>query len=801
MKPLLAILLILSAFCPPTQAQPAAQPIIGARPAALGQSYIALADDGYAAYWNPAGLSSLRSHQINSMRADIFGTGFIDSYLSYALPFSDRFTGAVDWVNQGFADDELNFGQNRVGFAAGYRILDWLSAGASAKWLRFDAGLEGLGNPDGFSSTGSGWGFDLGLLLTAWSGLRFGLSAQDIGDTQIQYDNGVSRTIYPLNLRLGAAYQLTPQLLLSTGLDEATRLGAEYRLHPALILRGGIHRPLQDAQGTGLAFGIGVRRRFILLDYAYTQAPDLGTTHRFSLGLAFNLSASAVRIQDPEFSPIFPALEKRYSKNPLGHVKLTNTSRKPLAANLSLYIPSAMDAPTEIPDPIVLAPGSETVDLFGLFGPQLTEWSRNRMVPAEIQVSYTEGNRTRRSKKQGQLTIYKRNAMRWDDIGAAASFITPDDPTVAAFASQVLRPAAQSVQQGGRSSRPLLRAMLLFNAISEHGVRYLADPNTPFEQIGGNDFIVDSIQYPAELLEKRSGDCDDCTVLYCSLLENIDISTALIDAPGHILMAFDTGVTADQAEKLGIIEGFYLERNGHLWIPVEVTLFGKSFHTAWRTAAEECVTLERQGRLNIRDTRDAWKIYLPSPPEFDTAVAIPANAAIEPLFAADWQSFRRMRDQFLQTNYLNQLETDPNNSALQNAMVFNLLEFGEYDQALERLDALEIQGTAPTSVANNRAVVYIVSGQMAEAATQLQLVLALDPGDEGAKHNLKIVRTHLGEGFGPTDAGAVEEIDQHLAVGEIKEQGERGEAIELKLEDLHWKPVEKPTPNTQQPTD
>ena len=33
------------------------------------------------------------------------------------------------------------------------------------------------------------------------------------------------------------------------------------------------------------------------------------------------------------------------------------------------------------------------------------------------------------------------------------------------------------------------------------------------------------------------GDCDDCTVLYCSLLENLHIATALLateDDPGQI---------------------------------------------------------------------------------------------------------------------------------------------------------------------------------------------------------------------------------------------------------------------------
>ncbi len=340
---------------------------------------------------------------------------------------------------------------------------------------------------------------------------------QDIGDTRIEYDNGVRQTLYPAKVRLGSAYRLQRGLWLSGSIDEAAHLGAEYRVHPALSLRGGLQRDLDESIGMGYAFGAGLRYAFAQVDYAYTQSPGLGGTHRFSLGLAFDLTASAIKIQEPELEPVFPALQKRYMAQPFGRVKLTNTSRKPLQANLSVFIPEAMDRPTEVKE-VVVAPGSETVDLFALFGTQLSGWQRNRMVPAEIQVSYTEGARTRSAKRQGRVTIYKRNAIQWEDIGAAAAFISPDDEAVAGFASGMLRPYDEEIKQSGRASRSLLRALVLFNALSEHGVRYLADPNTPYEQIAGQDFIVDSIQYPAELLYRRSGDCDDCTVLYCSLL-------------------------------------------------------------------------------------------------------------------------------------------------------------------------------------------------------------------------------------------------------------------------------------------
>ena len=772
---LLLLIALLFGASDPVRAQSANQRAVGARPAALGQAFVAVADDGQAAYWNPAGLPALRSQEIHTSTANLFGAGLNSNYLSYALPLTDRYAAGVDWLHLGFDDGELSLAQNRIGFASGLRLSQRLAVGASAKWFNVDAGLEGLAAPEGFSSEGTGWGFDIGLLAELRPGFKVGIVAQDLGDTQIEYANGIDRTIHPANWRLGAAWRPNSALLLSGGADEAAHLGAEYRLHPALTLRGGLQRDLEEAPGTAYAFGAGVHYRFVQVDYAYTAAPGLDGTHRFSLGLAFDLSTSAIEIREPELQPIFPALQKRYNERAVGQVKLTNTSRQPLAARLSLFIPETMEQPTQ-QEAVVLAPGTETVDLFALFGGQLAEWPRNRMLPAEIQVSYSDGGRTRRSRKQGRVTIYKRNAVQWQDIGAAAAFITPDDEAVATFASGVLHNFDVEIAAGGRASRPLLRAMVLFDALGHYGVRYLADANTPYEQIAGRDFIVDSIQYPAELLHKRAGDCDDCTALYCSLLENAGISTALIDAPGHILMAFDTGVDRYEAQQLGLDQSLYLERDGQLWLPVEVTLFGQSFHQAWRTAVEECLRLAAEDRLLVVDTRSAWRHYPPSPPNLKIPVEIPQKEGITPLFDADRDHLRTLRDVFLNRAYLDELAVAPDNYPLYSAFVYNLLQLGEYDRALAHLATLEERGAPLRMVWNNRAVVYILQGEFKSASAALQEVLAVDPQDREALANLQYVHSQMGKVPVATRTSV-----------ETPESGERGEAVELQLEDLGWK--------------
>jgi len=414
------------------------------------------------------------------------------------------------------------------------------------------------------------------------------------------------------------------------------------------------------------------------------------------------------------------------------------------------------------------------VDLHALFSARLADWSRNRILPATVQVSYNDGKRTRSAKKQGRVTVYKRNALHWDSIGAATAFVSSDDEVVAAFASGVLQPHSEAIGQGGRASRSLMRAMLLFEAIGEYGVRYLADPNTPFEELAGSAFIVDSVQYPAELLTRRSGDCDDCTVLYCSLLENVSIPTAVVEAPGHILMVFDTGIRAYEVQKLGLPPDMYIERHGSVWIPVETTLFGKSFHEAWRVGMEKVLAMEAAGALTVVDTRQAWERYPPSPPDFDTRVQVPDSQVLEESFASNWEELRRVRQRFLQNAYLESLARQPDNVELQEAYLFNLYQLNEYDRALAHLDSLEARGMPTAMVQNNRSVAYIMLGQLDRAQEVLQLVLAAEPGNMEAMHRLQIVNSRLGQGT----------VASNVVEDGSKKEGQKASEGELRLEDL-----------------
>ena len=175
------LLLILPVWLGPALAQTGGRLLVGARPAALGEAFVAVADDGNAAYWNPAGLTTLRKQEFNSMWADLFGLdGVKNMYLSYALPLTKRYSVGVDWLHLGFGDDEFSFKQNRYGLSSGYRFFDWFAVGGNLKRFTMETALDGQSILDA-----SGLGFDLGLLIRPLPDLRLGLMAQDVGNTSM----------------------------------------------------------------------------------------------------------------------------------------------------------------------------------------------------------------------------------------------------------------------------------------------------------------------------------------------------------------------------------------------------------------------------------------------------------------------------------------------------------------------------------------------------------------------------------------------------------------------------------------
>jgi tetratricopeptide (TPR) repeat protein len=207
--------------------------------------------------------------------------------------------------------------------------------------------------------------------------------------------------------------------------------------------------------------------------------------------------------------------------------------------------------------------------------------------------------------------LYDKESLTWDDDRKVAAFITPSDSALRNYSSYIRQTCKDYTVSG--FSPELQTAMQIYYALAELGVLYQRDPTSPFEAAQENPMIVDAISLPRNTLKRATGDCDDLTVLFCSLLESVGIETAFITVPGHIYAAFKTSTPSKSYKLLHPEKNMTFNIDGELWVPVEITLMGEAdFLTAWRTGVEEFTAHDDNPEvLALNRTRKAQETYRP----------------------------------------------------------------------------------------------------------------------------------------------------------------------------------------------
>ena len=288
----------------------------GARPLALGESFVAIADDVSAVHYNPAGLAfgpglfskqaprryeMLASHalHIQDIRLSQFGLlarpwGFSVTHL--ALDGIERRTSETAQPEGTFGASDL-----MMGVSYGRRLTDLgLGLGVTGKFIRQSIG----------EYSASAYAADLGALYRLQeSPVSLGLSVVNLG-TRVKFiEQGYP---LPLTLRVGAAYGMTAKfphavtLQVDLPRDNApsARVGFEYVGFGPFALRAGYKTTsaaqrsaaLGKALGSsapglaefyGMFMGAGFRSKFGSMDYTLLPYGELGNAHRFSFTVRF----------------------------------------------------------------------------------------------------------------------------------------------------------------------------------------------------------------------------------------------------------------------------------------------------------------------------------------------------------------------------------------------------------------------------------------------------------------------------------------------------------------------------------
>ncbi|MCL2758958.1 MAG: hypothetical protein FWD22_01965 [Treponema sp.] len=399
---------------------------------------------------------------------------------------------------------------------------------------------------------------------------------------------------------------------------------------------------------TKALYGGALGAQFHLLPYLGIYAEG-GYNHRvfspqspfsslgINLGVSFNLTEimggrTRVQVEKTEQFRVFPVSWAWYENNPVATIKITNEEPNLITdISFSFFMESYMSRPWVFADNLQLASGeSIEIPVTALFNESMLGLTETVNANGEIQVQYRSLGARKQSFYPIQMPIFHRNTLSWDDDRRAAAFVSPRDSAARLFARYVAA-AVDAREYPGNVPSNVRYAVALFEALRLYGISYVVVPATSFVTVSSDESVLDNVSYPYQALYYRGGDCSYLSILFCSLLEALNIESAFITIPGHIYVAFEVGDTTWRAGNADIIE---LEMDGvkKRWLPVEITVPEEGFTRAWRIGA-------RQWRNSGNDAalysiRDSWQVY--------PSVTVPASGDQLPIMPSRDEIIRAM---------------------------------------------------------------------------------------------------------------------------------------------------------------
>ena len=347
---------------------------------------------------------------------------------------------------------------------------------------------------------------------------------------------------------------------------------------------------------------------------AYKEAKFI-TSADVMPGLSINLTKAFsnktnIAMDNTQLKPVFPVFYSWYNENTFGSVEITNNEDASITdVVVSFYHPQYMGQSQACGTAKQLKRGeSMVVDLRAFFNESMLNLNEKNDTMTSIIVEYKYLGRKQTATFPMIVPIYGRNNMSWEDDRCASAFVSSKDPAAMWFSKYVVSTIRDNVRSGLPTN--IQYAMGIFEALDQFGINYVKDPTSAFEDNVGTASI-DFLQFPYQTLMYRGGDCDDLSILVCSLFESIGIRTAFITIPGHIFMAFDSGFTVEEAKNYFISLDELIVDGDTVWVPLEITLSDEGFNKAWHKGAWEWNVADRTGDAMLYRMEDSWKIYKP----------------------------------------------------------------------------------------------------------------------------------------------------------------------------------------------
>ncbi len=426
----------------------------------------------------------------------------------------------------------------------------------------------------------------------------------------------------------------------------------------------------------------------VIADYA----KDLGRHGE----LTYSLSITSC-----EAPPIMGAIYQTYMDNPEIQLALTNDGGKASPPCKALFFAKAiMDNPTETDIPPLKPFSAEVFPIKATLNRNVLTYVENTRLGAQVQV-IMDGKPP--LEKHIDIELLGRNSINWAKEQMIACFITPKDPDVQMFARQAVKTASDHTIKSEIDAN-LFKALTLFDAMQSLGMYYMPDPIQPFNfSKMSAETVIDYVQFPRETLLRLSGDCDDLSILYASLLEGTGIETVMVTSPGHIFTAFRLAEGKQAVDSLGLSDDLLFQHKGGYYVPVETTLVGRPFISAWRLAANTIAKYTPDRQIGFIDVSEAWRTYQTvSLPPMERAIPMPDKGLLAVLLKRELDALNLRQVEKRLAIYKRWLEREPGNMSLLLLLARLYSEVGIFDQAEEY--ALRAQKEKPESPEVNQAL-------------------------------------------------------------------------------------------------
>jgi hypothetical protein len=552
------------------------------------------------------------------------------------------------------------------------------------------------------------------------------------------YSITLSRWFEPfLSIQFGASH-------MRLNLDQSGL--AESSTKPVGIATAGFM--ISPMEFISLRLGVSYGMSTLSNEMLYTTQFAGSAMMRMNVFMARNIlerKESMVHLSNIRLKTIFGAQFMNYESAGIGVATITNNSGETLTdVRVETAINEIASGPTKSETIKSLAPGkSVEVDIPLSVSREILTLNETRDIPVKLRTYYTCIKGVYSYIETKSTTVHSRNALTWNNISHIGSFITPREDAASSFSRNAISLYKQKINPG--FNKKLQESLIIFNALGAAGISYATDPNIGY---GKRDVdMIDYVMFPGETLRKKAGDCDDLTVLYASLLEAVGIKTAVITTPGHIFMMFDTEVPQNSHTDITDDRSLFYFMNGTAWIPVEVTMMGKSFLAAWREGARSVEKhREKLGELDTLETARAWAKFPPADIGSGSA-QFPAKEKIDILYTLDMDELKTRGYDEPSRKYLVDLGGGVNEYNALNSLGILNAKHGKLDEAFNYLKKAIDKYPDKSPAFANLGNVYMLKKNFNGALPMFEKAVSLSPDNHKYRINLARACFEAGKRF------------------------------------------------------